>query len=457
MSAEDWVADVNFVLSECVRFQQEVDRIGLSAWLKNASRSDAMAHLPHPSGKGSLLCGIEAIRRLEQLSNVAIRNSDALGTLTIDRVYQALRTLIVHRFIRDQRPLNVQQVQKALAAAVREAKRARYDATHFIPCRLASTSEPDQFSIGPVVFRSRAAFFARIRPQVDALAERGKATETIETNDWVRIESYYGAFDWIGEVRIRNCDPDISEERARQAVTAAIDILQVVFGASYTERMAVGGPTMANDRRVHMQLGRDDELQLSWSWRATSPVALPDLRDLLANSEVAFLLGSGGQAIEAIIDPALDRPISRRLVDAASWYGQAVREEFDAARIVKAVTALERLLMTEDVADIASTLSARGAALAWRPTSRFDFDEWKGRLKKAYGLRSQLVHGSLSPFDQEVHLRSDWCVWLSQEVLRAAFGAWRAVSGLDRRVLDSDLSTWFGQLVKNASQGKMNE
>lgn len=456
MSAKDWVADVEFVLSECVRLAQDRARLGTSAWFKSLSKDDAMSFLPHPSGTGSLFCGREAIKRLHHLANVAIRNSDAQGTLTSELVYQSLRTIIVHRFIRDRRPQDTQQVQKALSAAVREAKTARYDATHFIPCRLASTSEPDQFSVGPVIFRPRTAFYAHLQPHVEALAVRRKDAGLFAPEDWTRIENYYGTFDWVAEVRVRNCDPDISQERARWAVTAAVDILQVVFGASYTKRMAIGGPTRVDDRRVHLRLGRNDELHLTHSWQATSPVSLSELGKLLTNPEVAFLLEGGGQAIEAVVDPTLDRPLSRRLIDAASWYGQAVREEFEAARIVKAMTALERLLMTADVDDIASTLGDRGAALAWHPTSRFDFAGWKGRIKKAYDIRSQLVHGSLSPFDPEVGLRSSWCVWLSEEVLQAACGTFRAISGFDRHVLDSDLSAWFGQLVERAIRGKMN-
>ncbi len=450
MSAEDCVADVAFILSECVRFREDMNRLGASAWLKTLPKEDALSFLPDPFGKGSMICGRAALQRLQILANIAIRNSDAAGTLSPKRVDEALRRIVVQHFFRDKYPVNAQQVQNALAAAVDAAKSDRSDETHFVPCRLASTTEPTQFNVGPVIFRPREIFDAVIKHHVEEMEEREKGAGLASGRDRKLIEDYYGAFDWVAEVRVLNCDRDISEERARRAACAAIDILQVVLGAGYTKRMVAGGHARANDQRTHLRLSRDGKASLSRQWQATSPVGLSNLKEILADPEVAFLLKSGGRAIEPIVDASLDWPVSRRLIEAASWYGEAVREEFAAARIVKAVTALERLLITNEKDKKIATVSDRGAALASYPPSQFEFAGWKDRLQLAYRLRSNLVHGSLSPFDPEVRQRSSWCVWLSAEVLKTALGRFGVSGGLDQKVTNARLSQWFNELVAKA-------
>ncbi len=447
MSAEEWAADIQFVVSECNRFQKDMERLGASAWIRSLSQADALSWLPRSDGKGSIICGAAAKRRLQHLSNTAIRHSDAYGTLTSARVMRHLEIIIVDRFLSDRLPLDIPHVQRALHAAVREAKRARTNTTHFIPCRISSSSEPESFAVGPIVFRPLLGFYARLQPHLNLLDRHSSEEGEYASRAWAEIEGYYSEFNWVAEVQVLNCDPDISTDRALQGVTAAIDVIQVVFGVAFSERMAAGGPARGKDTRALVRLLTGEQLAFSRSWKSTSSVSLTNLKGIVDAPEIVSLLDSGGWAIDTIVDPSLDRPLANRLIDAMSWYGQAVREDSDAGRIVKSVTALERLLLTNERDEKQATVSERGAALACLPGSRFDLAGWRERLKLAYGIRSKLVHGSISPFDPEVRLRAKWCVTLCEDVLKAGLHAFKAIGALNAVGSDKNLGVWFEELI----------
>jgi hypothetical protein len=124
--------------------------------------------------------------------------------------------------------------------------------------------------------------------------------------------------------------------------------------------------------------------------------------ELFGREDYGNALRLCGLALEAAVDPDLDRPLSRRFLDAAAWFGEAVREESAAARVVKYVTALERMLMTDEAADITRLVSERVAAVCFEMPSRESFEEWRSSTQRAYALRSKLVHGSLSPTSPEI-------------------------------------------------------
>ena len=52
--------------------------------------------------------------------------------------------------------------------------------------------------------------------------------------------------------------------------------------------------------------------------------------------------------VEVTTDPDLMRPLCYHFIDALSWFGQAVRETSDAARFVKFITAIKRIVVTNE-------------------------------------------------------------------------------------------------------------
>jgi hypothetical protein len=104
-------------------------------------------------------------------------------------------------------------------------------------------------------------------------------------------------------------------------------------------------------------------------------------------------------------DPDLVRPLGLRFTEAVSWYGQAVRETSAAASIIKAVTALERLVTVQKGTSTTRVVTERNAAMSYDPRDNDRLDDLIAKMESIYDLRSRLAHGTLSPFDREVRNR----------------------------------------------------
>jgi hypothetical protein len=445
-----WVADIKFLLSECVRLRELTQRV--KPW--NLSKADVLGTLPSPTGIGNILCGAEALYRLHGLATVALKQSGASGTVEPEKVFRALKQIVVQRFIKERRPLDIAQVERALAAAAKEAKRSRSDAVHYIPCRLMQAKDPSTFSVGPVTFRERVSFDHQMEGHYATYLETGATLQQIEMGKFLlpHARHYYEGFTWIAEVKILNCDEEISKERAYLAVTAALDCLHLLFGAYHTDRMTVGGPRLAEDRRAHLHLDANGALQVSCSSSFTSAGGFKDgWGEFFAREDIAFFLHGAGKAIEPLVNPTVERPVGMRFIDAVTWFGQAAREISDAARIVKAVNALERLVMTGEREGISELLSQRAAAVCHDPEHDKFFDDIAAKLKDAYDLRSKLVHGSLSPFAPEVKDNSSVTMRLVETALRGGLLFFESEALVDRICTDAQLAKGFGNLLEWAA------
>ena len=56
------------------------------------------------------------------------------------------------------------------------------------------------------------------------------------------------------------------------------------------------------------------------------------------------LIALMGVAVEMVHKGPRPAPMAQRFLDAAAWYGEAVRDDFAASSVVKYVTAMERIL-----------------------------------------------------------------------------------------------------------------
>jgi hypothetical protein len=201
----EWVADIEFVFAECLRIRNAVsDAVKNNpASLKDLPREDMWGDLPGPDGKGPLMCGRAANQRLWRLAEQAVKYSDAVGTIEIAPVHKALGRILVERFVTESRDIDEQQAERALSSAVKEAKRARMDRTHYVPCRLMYSKGPTSFAIGPVTFHTREKFNELMAPHFEGFPRR-------EGEDWWKehdtqlladARHYYDGFTWVGESR----------------------------------------------------------------------------------------------------------------------------------------------------------------------------------------------------------------------------------------------------------------
>jgi len=108
-------------------------------------------------------------------------------------------------------------------------------------------------------------------------------------------------------------------------------------------------------------------------------------------------------------------PLCLRFVESLSWYGDAVSESSPAAKIVKFVTAIEGMTGTgmEEERGVTKIVTQRAAILH----SIFvagGFEDSLHIINEIYECRSNLVHGSVSPFDDSIAQ----CVAKAEEATR---------------------------------------
>ncbi|HSI12230.1 MAG TPA: hypothetical protein VK961_09315, partial [Chthoniobacter sp.] len=343
------------------------------------------------------------------------------------------------------------------SAAVRLAANGISDVTHFIPCHLGLAKTPREFSIGSVRFEQTELALARLEPALSAYIEQElddgdggrKVRATSLVND---TQKYYASFDWIAEICITGCDRSTSKKRAERIVQSALDCLHLLIGAGYSNHMRVGGPGFSTDRRGKIEVKPNGRVEISTSvdW-LSHPVGDGWWEGLTENGRDEFiqLMGVALDVGHGLPRPA---PMAQRFLDGVAWFGEAARDPFHASRLIKFVTAIERILTTKNETNLSETLAARGAAMA----SMFE----SGRLvslrqnfKEVYNLRSLLVHGARSALEPGLGRGVRDAERLTRLVL---FGALQFYGETGLQAKDVSLrkhDSWFEDLLKWAERG----
>lgn len=440
-----YATDIEFVFSECIRLK------GLSRedWSK-LSFMEVCASLPHPSGRGFVPCGMAAHERLNDVAELALSRSDYAGRIDKETVVRQLKDIIVARFLRESRDLDQMQADRAVSAALRAAAKNIRDVTHFVPCHLGLDGTPKEFAIGPVRFGNAQTVLSRLEPALDAHVERnsndgGEKRKATMSDLLVDARAYYGSFGWIAEVDVKGCDSATSRKRAELMVQNALDCLHLLAGARPTKQMRVGGPAFSTDRRGKIHLTSDGHAEVSASVNWLSHPIGSDWWDKFANDEGQFVKLIS-VAIEAGNELPRPAPMAQRFLDAVAWFGEATRDPFSASRLVKYVTAIERILTIKNDADISETIATRGAAMALIIVSE-DMESLRRRLKEVYNLRSRLVHGSRSPIEAGLARGLYDAERLTRLVLLGALAFYREEGLLAKQVSDAKLAASFDDLL----------
>jgi hypothetical protein len=155
-----------------------------------------------------------------------------------------------------------------------------------------------------------------------------------------------------------------------------------------------------------------------------------------------------GEAIDSLRSDTKTDELNQRLLDALNWFGQGTVEPNTAAAIVKYTAALERLTMTGHVATgIEELVIRRVLFLNFQRTDK-TFAAVEADVGDLYQARSDLMHGSQSPYDPKLDriLRIAWQVsrWAVLEAGQL-FALLRAEGKANRKAL---AATYDGGRVK---------
>lgn len=392
---------------------------------------EAFHTIPRPDG-GMVIIGRQATERFASLAaRFLASHPDKKARVDRTAFQEALRNEFSLRFIKQGKPVDQSNTDLMLNAAYDTAAR-KFDALqHFIPCTLFFTADAVTFDLGPIKFLSAKEFFSRhtvafekLRGEIaerhqervrDAVAKGfspAHASTAADSVAWGNhlvdglLESFQ-EYNWFAVVAVPACDPKVSYERALFLVKGALNVIKLLLGAQYTHRLRTAEDQGLAGKTAKLHFGSDGEWGIALSGNPKDNTVGDNWLDYLRN-QTGHHLPLAARALE--LSASLDQPppLCTRYVDALYWFGDAIAERSPAAKIVKFVSAIERVVGTGEeksepgrkrgVTEIVTVRSAILHSIA----CQHPFAKSKQEIDAIYAHRSNVVHGSISPFDEQL-------------------------------------------------------
>lgn len=426
------IEDIKFIISEIRRFSS-------MPWPDlEHRREDSSYTLPSLSGIGSLICGQEAGKRLIVLTErYSDTQQDLKNNIDITQLKDAITIQLVQRFLKGEKEVDRRNVDKMLSAARRKLKATQKSLTHYIPCVVVSSDEPEEFAIGPVRFIRMEKFLLDQKEELEIERQRIyrehiKRCEEAKSKypeNCVAIPTrsaelaarliddlttYFSSFKWVATVKIPECDEKTSRQRAELAVEAALNMLKLFFGAYHNKKLRQGHIRGRLDATANLTRETDGSFNIS--------LVGPEAQDVFAEEgwfqkmsgeTGSWYLRAASSALDSCQNPNNSSHLKQRFLDALAWYGQAVSEQTPSAQIIRYVAAWERITTTKREDEYLSQIVTRRTALLSIDKDR-GFQERLKNAKEVYNCRSRLMHGTCSPFDKALQTISS----LAEEVTR---------------------------------------
>lgn len=412
-------------------------------------KSDPWLQLPHPTGNGWLPASSVSTEAFDLLTRRALALRKLQGQVDHLAARKVLQAEFVRRFIQERREIDSKQAARLLSCAAKSIEKTRSTWTYFIPVRFMFTSEPEQIDLGPVVLLSLGEAG---RSLVGSIREYLAAHSVGADRDWARkhlrkASEYYRSYKWVARVTISNCDEKVAERQAPEAVMSALDCLHFVLGRNASHRLRIGEEKMAHAELAMFSVAADGKLSVSTSVGSLDVMGFsdgwskelerPDIREMLSLVRLALTVKG---------DLSLRRPLADRFLDAARWFGEAVREKSAFSKAVKFITAVERLVVAGKESDLTDTVSTRVADITLSDDSKASWEQRKKQVVKAYALRSDLVHGSVSPFAQRVLDEVSLCGDVAEHTLAQMLFRLGESGLLSTDVSEADYAAWFDRV-----------
>ena len=408
-----------------------------------------------PPGRGIFFTGDDGWDALLALTEAAMRAGKISNRADREKVMRSLARVLIRKFVTEKLEVNERNVTRALNEAAKGEKRSLKTETHYIPCQLSSDATKIGVSLGSVRFLSRSEAKKILAKSLKF--ERSIRHEELKRSrpHMIQAIKHYKGFRWFAEVTVEHFASKRSDSVAHSTATSALDFLQLLIGTRNSYRMSILGHPSSYARNA--SITRDAEtghLTISTGWSTLGQSSLPDdWTTQVLQHEGQAGLDQAGVVLESRLNPDLDRPLSMRLLDALHWFGEAARDTSPSTQVIKFVTALERLTLTNEGEEVTEIVSNRVAAMTTGLREGQSFEQNKSAFKKVYGLRSALVHGSISPNDPKVkELVGDACDFAEHAIRRALYN-WPPSKLREESFSNDELDLFYNELIAGTKAG----
>ena len=438
---------IEAILLEITRFSKQVTtdfrsaRDDFSMWYS----------LPHPSGNGSIATSKTASFLVDELVERALPMRNLEGRVKRSDLKKDIGKEVVGRFINEQRDIDRRQADRLLSWAAKRAEGRCGTFRFYFPVRFTFQKEPIEIDLGPVKLKwldtFRAANFGLAKEYLSAKADE-------EARQWSgqhlrRAIAYYQSYKWFAEVTVDGFDEEMAEDASYDVLTTALDCLYFLMGRKGTYRIDIGRFKIANDDRALIWTKPDGSMVVRVSSGSLDVMGLEDgWSKELERPDVRQTLNLITNVLEAKADLRTARPLANRFADSARWFGEGVRDRQPYSKIVKFITAIERLIVAGKTDDISETVSIRVADLTIESDNREDWERKKSLVKRAYSVRSELVHGSVSPSSSAVIQSVSICGDIVEETLYAMLHRLHDDGLAATDVSEKQYAEWFADIRK---------
>ena len=370
------------------------------------------------AGSGDIFVGEKALQAVSEMTASALSKSEWHGRI---EVHHAAKK-VVETYWKKMQPgftLDNDSAREIVQEAISLASGSCMALTHFVPLHLIYEKVPDRFFLGSILFRRMEGFLAEIEPRFEEMIvrdaesltklrmeyraepdiDRAREGALEHSRDEVsRLKSYFQQFGWVASVDVPPSAPKISREQAIRAIEAALHFLRVLLGARNSDLLRLDADPLSPSAGAELRMSETGKLGVitSTSWNRGNSLG-EDWWDIFNSPERRPYADLAGRICNML--PKFNKlpPIAQRLLDAATWYGEAVSDRAAGTRLVKYVAALERLTIFGEHGTVTALVKNRGALLCC--DGPHDIKSWGKKIDRVYNARSRQVHGGRSPYD----------------------------------------------------------
>lgn len=473
------LTDADYIFKQALEFLK-LTAEGWKAHIQ-ANPMDCFYTIPHPKNGHALIIGAKAFKRFEDIAVRYLKSNPSVKKRSnIHELIEQLRISFSQYFLSGKWQLDQSHVDRWISSASKSIMHKFEALTHYIPCVLFEPVVP-KFHIGPVTFSHINEFLKdnqsdidmlpitlqnRRRAKIEKKIKDGYPADKLVTDTQLSEQSKrivemmlnaFRCYNWVAVVAIPKCESDISHERAVFATRGALNIIKLLLGSQYTNHLRIVEDSKR--RQVGARLKRKDDGALDLSIEI--PIG-PEDRTLNGWADILFkntgkFLPVAGNALRLCTDFDTPPHLCTRFIDALHWYGDAISERSPAAKILKFVTAIERICSTGKEHDangvergITNIVTVR-ASIFYAQAGQKMFEEAKKEINSIYKCRSELVHGSVSPFSESVYSLVAKTNEVAQLVLLAGLDFFYAQGLEDKNIGELELKNFYLALEKKST------
>lgn len=417
MADPQTVNDIRFVAAELERFRL-LSWPELVAYVR--AHDDSMIHRLEYD-ESLLFVGREAYERFWTIAERELNQiGDDHSDFDVDTVAAALREHFVQLLVRHGRELEDASIEELVSSAFATARLTHAVLTHHIPCVITHDQRPDAFVVGPVTFRPAEKFLTQHLDAIERYvsgefhdSRRPSGEQAVREMLAANAREFYGRFSWVASVAVASSDPAISSARAGHVVDAALDVLRLFFPEPYAANLRRARSSAHVRKAATIITDEHGDIEITTTY--TSDKAPAWLEPVLA--EYGNHIADAGEWLVAHVQRGTTFDLQRRFLDALHWYGQAIRDETPAGRLVKLTAVLERLTIAKERSGGLTSVVVKRAGLLAKGYRDYTVRDARKAAFECYEWRSRLMHGSHSPYDPRVRTAAAdatalvrWCV-----------------------------------------------